>query len=156
MAADALERGLAQAMQLKKGTTERIGTSGQAIQAYVQAGYIDKKPDARVDYTDYYVLKKPAPFMGHELVMIEEESMSEYIGCCVSPGVGLSVKVNGSLKPLIAFTKAHRCRLLDDSDELPGELASMGIVRKLAPGKYVTLSCRERDAADGQSPTVPI
>lgn len=41
-AADALENGLAQAMHLKKGTNERVGTSGKAIQAYVQAGYLEK------------------------------------------------------------------------------------------------------------------
>jgi hypothetical protein len=145
LAADALESGLAHAMQLKKGTNERIGTSGAAIQAYMQAGYLDAKPNLRADYTDYYLLKKPVPFMGHELVMIEEEYMSRWIGCCVSPGAGLSVKVSGSLKPLEQFARVHRCSLNDNSD-LQGELASLGIRHKLAPGRYATLSCRERDA----------
>ena len=140
-----LENDLAQAMHLKKGGSERIGTSGKAIQAYMHAGLIDSKPNLRADYTDYYLLKQPAPFMGHELVMIEEEYMSRWIGCCVSPGAGLSVKVNGSLKPLAQFARAHRCSLLDNAD-VQGELASLGIRRKLAPGRYATLSCRERDA----------
>lgn len=140
-----LETGLAQAMHLKKETTERVGTSGQAIQAYMHAGLIDSKPNQRADYTDYYLLNKPARFMGHELVMIEEEYMSRWIGCCVSPGAGLSVKVSGSLKPLEQFSRAHRCSLNDNAD-LQGELASLGIRRKLPPGRYATLSCRERDA----------
>ena len=140
-----LEIGLAQAMHLKKGSSERVGTSGQAIQAYMHAGLIDSKPNQRADYTDYYLLKKPTRFMGHELVMIEEEYMSRYIGCCVSPGAGLSVKVSGSLKPLAQFARVHRCSLNDNAD-LQGELASLGIRRKLAPGRYATLSCRERDA----------
>lgn len=140
-----LENGLASALHLKKGSSERVGTSGKAIQAYMQAGYIDAKPNLRADYTDYYLLNKPARFMGHELVMIEEEYMSRYIGCCVSPGAGLSVKVSGSLKPLAQFARVHRCSLNDNAD-LPGELASLGIRRKLAPGRYATLSCRERDA----------
>ena len=82
----------------------------------MQAGYIDNKPNLRADYTDYYLLNKPARFMGHELVMIEEEYMSRYIGCCVSPGAGLSVKVSGSLKPLgnlpvsIAAACTHNAR----------------------------------------------
>ena len=59
-----LETGLAQAMHLKKGTSERVGTSGKAIQAYMQAGLIDSKPNVRADYTDYYLLNKPARFMG--------------------------------------------------------------------------------------------
>lgn len=140
-----LESGLASALHLKKGSSERVGTSGQAIQAYMQAAYIDAKPNLRADYTDYYLLNKPARFMGHELVMIEEEYMSRYIGCCVSPGAGLSVKVSGSLKPLEQFARVHRCSLNDNAD-LQGELASLGIRRKLAPGRYATLSCRERDA----------
>lgn len=140
-----LETGLAQAMHLKKGSSERVGTSGQAIQAYMHAGLIDSKPNQRADYTDYYLLNKPARFMGHELVMIEEEYMSRYIGCCVSPGAGLSVKVSGSLKSLEQFARAHRCSLNDNVD-VQGELASLGIRRKLAPGRYATLSCRERDA----------
>lgn len=140
-----LETGLAQAMHLKKETTERVGTSGQAIQAYMHAGLIDSKPNQRADYTDYYLLNKAARFMGHELVMIEEEYMSRWIGCCVSPGAGLSVKVSGSLKPLEQFSRAHRCSLNDNAD-LQGELASLGIRRKLPPGRYATLSCRERDA----------
>ena len=140
-----LETGLAQAMHLKKGTSERVGTSGKAIQAYMQAGLIDSKPNVRADYTDYYLLNKPARFMGHELVMIEEEYMSRWIGCCVSPGAGLSVKVGGSLKALEQFATAHRCSLNDNAD-VQGDLAGLGIRRKLAPGRYATLSCRERDA----------
>ncbi|MGK5023137.1 hypothetical protein [Janthinobacterium sp. RB2R34] len=140
-----LENGLTSALHLKKGGSERVGTSGKAIQAYARAGYIDARPDLRADYTDYYLLKKPAPFMGHELVMIEEEYMLRYIGCCVSPGAGLSVKVNGSIRALEAFAHAHRCSLIDNAD-MQGELASLGIRRKLAPGRYATLSCRERDA----------
>lgn len=140
-----LEKGLASALHLKKGSSERVGTSGQAIQAYMQAGYIDAKPNLRADYTDYYLLNKPARFMGHELVMIEEEYMSRYIGCCISPGAGLSIKVSGSLKPLEQFARVHRCSLNDNAD-LQGELASLGIRRKLAPGRYAALSCRERDA----------
>jgi hypothetical protein len=34
--------------------------------------------------------------MTHELVMIEQEYMTTWIGCCVSPGVGVTVRVNGS------------------------------------------------------------
>ena len=85
-----LETGLAQAMHLKKGTSERVGTSGQAIQAYMHAGLIDSKPNQRADYTDYYLLNKPARFMGHELVMIEEVAHNVhgdfYVedGCCTS------------------------------------------------------------------------
>ena len=74
-----LESGLTSALRLKKGTTERIGNSGKAIQAYMREGIVNKKPNQRADYTDYYLVNKPAKFMGHDLIVIEEEYMSQYL-----------------------------------------------------------------------------
>lgn len=140
-----LEKGLTHALQLKKGTTARVGTSGKAIQTYIREGYVGKRPDQRFDYTDYYLLKKPASFMGHELVLIEEEYITQYIGCCVSPGAGVTVKVRGSTQKLQAFAIAQRCTLTDPVDigQLLGEVA---IKTRLPRGHYASLSCRERDA----------
>ena len=140
-----LETGLTHALQLKKGTTARVGTSGKAIQAYMREGYVGKRPDQRFDYTDYYLLKKPASFMGHALVLIEEEYITQYIGCCVSPGVGVTLKVQGSTQKLQAFARAQRCTLSDPVDigQLLGEVA---IKTRLPKGHYASLSCRERDA----------
>lgn len=140
-----LENGLIGALRLKKGTTERIGDSGKAIQAYMREGLVDKKPNRRADYTDYYLLKRPAKFMGHELVLIEEEYMSRYVGCCVSPGVGISVRVNGNTKNLERFAEANKCSFVDQVD-LQAELSGFRIKASLPPGNYVSLSCRERDA----------
>lgn len=56
-----LESGSRHAMRLKKGTTERTGTSGQAIRAYQHAGLVSKTPRQRADYTDYYLLQTPVP-----------------------------------------------------------------------------------------------
>ncbi|MGK5081298.1 hypothetical protein [Janthinobacterium sp. HLX7-2] len=55
LAADvkALESGLRHALQLKKGSSERTGTSGQAIRAYMRASLISRQPQQRFDYTDY-------------------------------------------------------------------------------------------------------
>jgi hypothetical protein len=140
-----LENGLIQALHLKKGTTQRVGTSGKAIQAYMREGYVGKHPDQRFDYTDYYLLKKPASFMGHELVLIEEEYITQYIGCCVSPGVGVTVKVRGSTRKLQAFARAQRCTLRDPVD-IRHELNEVAIKARLPKGHYASLSCRERDA----------
>ncbi|WP_425253959.1 hypothetical protein ACPJXG_08655 [Janthinobacterium sp. NFX145] len=141
----ALETELAHALYLKKGTTERAGTSGKAIQAYVREGYIGKRPDQRFDYTDYYLLKKPASFMGHELVLIEEEYITQYIGCCVSPGAGVTVKVRGNTQKLQAFASAQRCTLTDPVD-MQHALSEAAIKARLPQGHYASLSCRERDA----------
>ncbi|MBR7635523.1 hypothetical protein [Janthinobacterium lividum] len=140
-----LESGLIHALQLKKGTTERVGTSGKAIAAYMREGYIGKHPDQRADYTDYYLLKKPASFMGHELVLIEEEYITQYIGCCVSPGAGVTVKVRGNTKKLQAFARAQRCTLTDPVD-VQHALNDVAIKTRMPKGHYASLSCRERDA----------
>lgn len=140
-----LETGLVAALSLKKGTTERIGDSGKAIQAYIRAGLINKKPNQRADYTDYYLLKKPASFMGHELVVIEEEYMARYVGCCVSPGAGVSLKLTGSAKNLEDFAQLNKCTLKKDVN-LQKELQDVSIKATLRPGSYANLSCRERDA----------
>ena len=147
VAADApsLESGLLHAMQLKKGTTERTGTSGQAIRAYQHAGLVSKTPRQRADYTDYYLLKQPATFLGHELLLIEEEYITQYIGCCVSPGLGVAVKVRGGTQNLEKFAQAHRCTLTDNVD-LAHELREVAIKNRLPKAHYASLSCRERDA----------
>ena len=140
-----LESGLLHALQLKKGTSERTVTSGKAIEAYVHAGLLGKKPNQRYDYTDYYLLKKPATFLGHELVLIEEEYITQYIGCCVSPGLGVTVKVRGGAQNLEKFAQAHRCTLTDNVD-LAHELREVAIKNRLPKAHYASLSCRERDA----------
>lgn len=140
-----LESGLIHALHLKKGTTERVGTSGKAIRAYMREGYIGKHPDQRADYTDYYLLKKPASFMGHELVLIEEEYITQYIGCCVSPGAGVTVKVRGNTQKLQAFASAQRCTLTDPVD-VQHTLNDVAIKTRMPKGHYASLSCRERDA----------
>ena len=145
-----LESGLLHAMQLKKGTTERTGTSGQAIRAYQHAGLVSKTPRQRADYTDYYLLDKPVPFMGHELVLIEEEYRTRYIGCCASPGVGITLKVHGSLKNLQQFARANRCTLTDHVD-FAQALREVAIKNKVPKAHYASLSCRERDAERDES-----
>jgi len=140
-----LEMGLLHALHLKKGTTDRVGTSGKAIQAYMREGFISQRPQQRFDYTDYYLLKKPASFMGHELVLIEEEYITQYIGCCVSPGAGVTVKVRGSTQKLQAFASAQRCTLTDPVD-IRHALGEVAIKTRLPKGHYASLSCRERDA----------
>ncbi|MGK5056446.1 hypothetical protein ACQ4WY_05835 [Janthinobacterium sp. LB2P49] len=140
-----LEMGLLHALHLKKGTTDRVGTSGKAIQAYMREGYLGKYPKQRFDYTDYYLLKKPASFMGHELVLIEEEYISQYIGCCVSPGAGVTVRVRGNTQKLQAFARAQRCTLTDPVD-IRHALNEVAIKTRMPKGHYASLSCRERDA----------
>lgn len=139
-----LEQGLLEAFTLSKDGVTRVGDSGKAIQAYMRKGVVNKKPNLREDYTDYYLVNKPAKFMGHDLKIIEEEYLLTYIGCCVNPGAGITVKINGSTKSLKKFAKSNGCTLTEDVD-FQQELHSFGIKAKRQPGSYASLSCRERD-----------
>ena len=142
----ALEKSLTDALRLKPGTSERVGKSGAAIKAYAKAGFIGTKADKRADYTDYHLLKKPAPFMGHTLVVLEQEYMVKNVGCCVSPGLGLTVKLVGGAGNLEAFAKQNGCKLSTGVDPV-ADLKAVGIKATLPPASYATLSCRERDAS---------
>lgn len=142
-----LEQGLLTSMTVvtgSEGETYRSDSSGQAIQAYMRQNYINKKPNFRFDYTDYYLLNKPAQLLGHELKVIEEEYMSEYMGCCVSPGVGAVIRQKGSLDRLKDFTKRNQCSI--EPVNFNDYLKKLNIRRANAPsGNYYSISCRERE-----------
>lgn len=137
-----LEKQLILSMKLNKATNDRIGDSGRAIRGYIKANYLKKKP-MRFDYVDSWVLQKPANFMGYNLLVIEEEYQTKYIGCCVDPGVGAILKVKGSIKKLLSFARRNGCSV-DQRGEVRRKLKSLG-VRLQKSKKYVSLSCRERD-----------
>lgn len=141
-----LESALTDAMRLDiDKPMDRVGDGGAAIQGYVAAGYLAKRPNTRLDYTDYWWLKKSAPFMTHELVMIEQEYMSAWVGCCVSPGVGITVRVHGSTANLEQFARANKCSVetnVNLTDLAKYSHIALSSIRK---GRYATMSCRERD-----------
>jgi hypothetical protein len=142
-----LEQGLLQSMSIfidSEGVVQRHESSDKAIQAYMKQNYVNKTPNFRYDYTDHYVLKKPASLLGHDLKTIEEEYMAAYVGCCVSPGVGAIIKQKGSLERLQNFAKRNRCSIepIDFNDHLE----SLNVKNTRAPrGNYYSISCRERE-----------
>lgn len=140
------EKKLVISMKLNKVTKARIGDSGQAIKSYITKGYLRKKPNSRFDYTDSWVLKKPASFLGHRLLVIEEEYMGKYVGCCVSPGVGVILKVKGSISTLKKFSRKNGCSL-EMGISVRSRLRSLKVGVNKA-NKYVSMSCRERDIPD--------
>jgi uncharacterized protein YfcZ (UPF0381/DUF406 family) len=142
-----VEMVLIEALQFDHQKQARVGDSGKAIIAYLKAGYLSKKPNARADYIDFYVLKKPAVLMGHTLVMIEHEYMSEYIGCCASPGIGLLIKTSGNTANLEKFSKENACTFSNHVDAIE-QLKNYAIKAKLTQGNYASVSCRERDVPE--------
>lgn len=122
--------------------------SGEAFKSFKslnQQGFISKKPQiARMEYNDVYALKKPLQVLNQQVVLLSDEYMSEYIGCCVSEGWGAIIKKQQALTALQAFAKQHQCAL--EPFPLKENKYYYGYsTQKLAKGEYYELSCRERD-----------
>ncbi|MFZ6875334.1 hypothetical protein ACO0LF_24975 [Undibacterium sp. Di27W] len=146
LASDArLENQLILALKIKADGQDRQAESRPVIRAYQQAAIISKKPQRRADYIDFYLLQKPASFMGHQLILLEEEYMDVYVGCCASPGIGLMLKTNADTRSVQDFAKKNACTFTPHADVFD-RLRMFGIDHKLARGDYAILSCRERDA----------
>ncbi|BBB63684.1 hypothetical protein UNDKW_5411 [Undibacterium sp. KW1] len=146
LASDArLENQLILALKIRADGQDRQAESRPVIRAYQQAAIISKKPQQRADYIDFYLLQKPASFMGHTLILLEEEYMDKYVGCCVSPGLGLVLQVEADTRPVQDFAEKNACTFKPHADVFD-TLKTYGIRHKLPKADYATLSCRERDA----------
>jgi hypothetical protein len=125
------------------GTGTRQGQAGAAIRAYKAAGVLAFKP-LRRDYNDYYVVTRPTGFMGHALVAVMEEYQLKYVGCCVNPGAGVYLRLNGSAQPLHAFAKANQCSVREYADR-KAFLADLGFSAETGEGRFAALTCQESD-----------
>ena len=107
-------------------------------------GFIAKKPNIkRYDYNDVYNVKKPLSFKGQNVVLLTDEYMSEYVGCCVSEGWGAVIAKTSDLAPLKQFAKKNQCSLSIRDKSNVDYYGS--ILKKLPKAEYYELSCRERD-----------
>ncbi|HEY4582403.1 MAG TPA: hypothetical protein VIG88_06000, partial [Lysobacter sp.] len=134
------------ALKLKPGTFDRQGAADAAVRAYIDAGLVPAKPDARVDYSDYRLLRGPATLLGHDLVALDEEYMIEHIGCCVSEGLAVALRLRPAGGDLAAFAKANGCSVQGDADSYAlDQLFALGLPKAPA-GTYAVLQCKSRDA----------
>ena len=107
-------------------------------------GLIGKKPEvSRYDYNDVYKVKKPFQFLGQKVVLVSDEYMSKYVGCCVSEGWGAVFAKTGDLKPLQQYAKKHQCNL-GEIDQDTEDYYNFRF-KSLPRAQYYELSCRERD-----------
>jgi hypothetical protein len=141
-----LERVLREAMTPSTNGEERQVDSGVALRAYIKAGLVSRAPDERADYVDYRRLRKPTSLFGHSLVVLEEEYLTTYIGCCVNPGLGMVVQKRGGLGPLDEFLERNKCSKRD-ADDATYSMQLAGVKPK-AGATYVSISCRQRDLLD--------
>jgi hypothetical protein len=124
-------------------SSERQERAGGVLREFKKAGLIPLKPQ-RVDYTDFYPLLKPIKIFGHDLILVEEEYMTKFIGCCVDEGAGIVLRLHGDVKKLGEFAQANKCQLTEFRDQI--EYKEQSRVRFTLPsGSYASVSCRERD-----------
>jgi hypothetical protein len=85
--------------------------------------------------------------MGQNVVLISDEYMSEYVGCCVSEGWGAVFKQTSNLKLIEKFAKTNQCSFgpIESTSDYYGFK-----IRSLPKGNYYELSCRERDLAQSE------
>ena len=139
---DPLEAQLIKSMQLNRKEHLRMEEPGVAIRAYINSGHVSAKPNSRQDYTDYRILKRPARLFGQLIVVLEEEYLKRFVGCCVSPGIGAILQVDADQAALKNFASSNGC-LIDSSRNVVERLRQLGL--KPQAHSYVSLSCRERD-----------
>lgn len=140
-----LEQGFVDALRYD-GKGQRQARAGKAIRAYKAAGVLPQRP-RRQDYTDYYLISKPTTFMGNPLVLMVEEYMAAYVGCCANPGAGAYVRVTGSIEAMQDFARINRCRV----EEYPDRKALLAVLPAgiaMPPGLYAALLCQESDEDD--------
>lgn len=137
----ALQSMVMDSLRLRPGTGERMVDSGKMIVALANSGYVNLKPDERWDYSDYRFLKKRADFLGHEIIVIEEEYFEKWIGCCVNPGLAITFKLNGNTDFLQTFARNNKCKIGFDGDKYYGPA-----LPPAPKGTYATLSCKEGDS----------
>jgi hypothetical protein len=116
---------------------------GKVIRAYIKSGHVRQKPDLAADYVDHRKFKKAATLFGHKLITIEEEYFVKFIGCCVNPGIGAIIEVNGSTAELDAYLAANKCR----TDFPRGPEDTLKELKfKTRPGAiYHHVRCRQND-----------
>lgn len=138
------EQALIRSLSIDSSTKQRLAPSADAVKAFIAEGYANRKPDYRFDYNDYRALRKPAHLFGFSIVILEEEYMAKYVGCCVSPGIGVVLSGRGDLQKLEAFASKNGCSVEAPADPsvIPAEMKL-----RIPPGKLAYLSCRERDIA---------
>ncbi|MFX7098168.1 hypothetical protein ABTM27_16965, partial [Acinetobacter baumannii] len=115
------------------------------VQLHQQKGMISLSPPTICNSA--YKLKKPYEFMGQNVLLISDEYMSEYVGCCVSEGWGAVFKQTTNLKLIEKFAKKNQCNIAPietDSTYYGFKISS------LPKGNYYELSCRERDLAQSE------
>jgi hypothetical protein len=125
----------------------RVTSSGVAIEKLAKLGFLPIKPDQRADYVDYRRVRKPFTFLGQSVIVIEEEYLDKFIGCCVNPGIGFVVETNGEMNEFNFFVEINKCQKEGPYTRAAYSLEMAGVKPK-AGATYLGISCRQDDLRD--------
>jgi len=137
------ERSLLAAMSSNEARDGRLIEPGVAIREGIRIGLLTRRPNRREDYTDYRVARFDARIFGLRIIVVEEEYMARYVGCCVSPGIGVILELTGSQAEALAFAERNGCRIENNQAEIRQTLGDLNV--STAYGRFIRISCRERD-----------
>jgi hypothetical protein len=148
-AATSLENELLQALKANSASDGRLGNPSKVISHYAEQHLIDAKRTIRTDFDDYYLLLRPALFLGHDLLVMRwghgREASDGPTGCCATEGLTVYVRVNGDDALLVKFSKANRC-YYDASEDLVEFWKDRGYGSSIQfpEGRYASIECTDR------------
>jgi hypothetical protein len=150
----ALEKQLLEALKVDDTGEDRRGDPGWVINNYAAEHLIDDRRTERVDFDDYYVLRKPAKLLGHDLLVISwghgrDDTVDGPTGCCVYLGLTVYVRVNGDDANLARFAKTNRCSYEPNEDVLGfwKQMNEHPPIR-FPKGRYASMACTDQTLHD--------
>jgi hypothetical protein len=119
---------------------------GAPLRALKRDGYLATRPRIRTNYDDFYFPTRSFSVLGGKVVVVQENYLGRYVGCCADPGIGLYFE-GSSKASFIAvedFAIANKCIYLEGNDMVTQELPTNFM--RLKPRKsYALLRCSDGD-----------
>lgn len=128
-------------------TIEESMDNLDSLQKLKKDGFLDENANVQGDYYHVYFPKKEIVIFGAKLVALNHEYLTDYIGCCVNPGISVVLKkVDGfNSNEIDVFSKRNSCKINDiEKVYLPDSvIKQIDIVKDKA--FLFELSCKQND-----------
>jgi hypothetical protein len=134
----ALENELLEALKLNNKGDDRRVHPEVVISDYAAKHLIDLSRTKRVDSDNFYVLRKPAKLLGHDLLVISwaQDTARSY-------GLTVYVRVIGDDANLAAFAKTNRCNYAYEQDLGSWQLFDEHPPIVFPKGRHASLACTD-------------
>jgi hypothetical protein len=119
---------------------------GEPLRALKRDGYLSARPQNRSNYDDFYRPLRAFRVMGAKVVVVQENYLGRYVGCCADPGIGLyfeSADV-ATLNGIRDFATTNKCIYLQGNALIAPELPR-AFLRFKANTFYAMLRCSDGD-----------